>query len=93
MREETEKKREQEFALSVEEAKQNLEEERKKFEEEKAAFDKNHLEEPDSGIGSRNDSAEVFEPDAEDANEENEDYETDSARESEEEIVPPRRNK
>ena len=63
MREEEEKQREQEFSLSVEEAKQKLEEERRQFESEKEEFEKNHLEEPDSGIGSRNDSAEVFEPD------------------------------
>ena len=82
-RENDEKQRESEFSESVEEAKRNLEEERKRFEDEKKAFEESHqvTEEPDSGIGSRNDSAEVFDDEAE------QEYE------SEEEIVPPRRNK
>ena len=65
VREKDEQMREREFALSVEEAKQSLEEERKQFEAEKEEFEKTHQEEPDSGIGSRNDSAEVYEADEE----------------------------
>ena len=74
--------------MSVEEAKRALEEERRKFEEEKRAFEASQQEaSPDSGIGSRNDSAEVFDADAE---------ESEAGKiteDEEEEFVPPRRNR
>ena len=57
--------REEEFSENVEQEKRRLEEERRKFEEEKAEFEKSNHEDLDSGIGSRNDSAEVYEPDDE----------------------------
>ncbi len=91
-RELEEHERETEFSLSVEEARKALEDDRKKFEEEKVEFERNHPEaeeELDSGIGSRNESAELYEADEEDV----EDAIEDSEEYEEEELVPPRRNK
>ena len=91
-RENDEQRREREFSLSVEEARRALEDDRRKFEAEKEEFEKNHLEpleEPDSGIGSRNESAELYEADEE----EDSDVSPRQSKEQEEELVPPRRNK
>ena len=89
-RELEEKEREAEFSESVEEARKALEDDRRKFEEEKEEFERSHPEEElDSGIGSRNESAELYEADEEDV----EDAIEDSEEYEEEELVPPRRNK
>ena len=68
-RELEEHQRETEFSQSVEEARRALEDDRKRFEAEKEEFERSHPEpeeEPDSGIGSRNESAELYEADEED---------------------------
>ena len=68
-RELEEHQRETEFSQSVEEARKALEEDRRRFEAEKEEFERSHPEpeeEPDSGIGSRNESAELYEADEED---------------------------
>merc|ERR1711953_350170 len=91
MREHDEEKREMEFSSAIEQEKAKLQEERRNFELEKEMFEKKMKEmeekrdENDSGIGSRNESAELYEADA--------DRSDLSEQEEEEEIVPPRRNR